>query len=214
MANISATAGGIVTIITLITMIVSKGLRHWIRQHPFDIFWALLVLTIAVMVLVNYIFASKRTYNSSDAQANNDNDLLAHFVVVLAPDGSIMKWLKQSFNPAAIPRASVQALKEVKNNLALNPLAYRDAKINRAYIELRKMVEQFCAALDHMTLDRRGEFYYVPEDENLETTEHVDALVQEIQASRDSLVGAYDGFIRLCYRRGMSFLGARRNDVR
>lgn len=209
-ANLSSIVGATVAVITLLTMLFSKGVRHWVKQHPYPIFWGLFAMTIVVITLLNYIQALRRTPISADAAGNPDSDLLGNFLAVLPPDGAVMKWLRQAFEPVTIPRTSLLALKEAASRLALYPIAYQNAVINKAYAQFNESLARFCEIVQNwVILDPRGELYNIPEEWQFENKSRYDAAKCEIQAAHDLLIELYDKFLQRCHDRGLGLPFAR-----
>ena len=206
-ANLFAVAGALVAAITLISMLASRALRHWLKLHPSLIFVSLIISVLIISILLNYIRTSRQEGTQSSVN-NHDADLLGHFIAVLPPDGVTITWMRQDFDPAALPRESLQALIEAIRRLRLNPVGYDDRIARGAYTHLDNAIENFFQeALKWAQLDPRGNFYTIPDEWKYEQRTKYETAVLEIQKRHTIMLVAYDNFLQVCHEQNIGVLG-------
>src|SRR6185437_7823613 len=106
--NLLSIAGGIVTVATLIVMLTSAWVRHWVKENPYLVFGGFVAAVVAILVLLNIMrrnserYAELRRLQSSELSRRAGRDKHAMDLVLnrIPTDGAIIRWLKQDFNPS------------------------------------------------------------------------------------------------------------------
>jgi hypothetical protein len=208
--NLFAVAGGIVSIVTLVVMLTSAGSRHWVKDHPYWMFGGFVVAIVTILVLLNVMQDISARYSEllllqrADDLRPTDQDKRAMgiFLAHMPPEGILVRWLKKRFIPSAIPLAELGALNEVSQHLSSDPDRFNDPAAAARYLMLTTAVGVLNEKLQRWTSLEAGHTQRIIPIEWEQGVKYQRA-VNEIEDARNSLISAYDEFLRTCHQRGI-----------
>lgn len=142
-----AIIGLVGAVITIIPWALSNTVRVWARDHSNWLYGALVLASVAVVIILGYarnLNRENRELNAARKRpSRNDTNMLREIMKQIPRDGTIMTWLKVDFFPKAIPCAKIDALDQVQQTLNMNPLGFDDQQVNTAYENLKSAIEDF-----------------------------------------------------------------------
>lgn len=202
--------GLVVALAPVIALIVAKGMRQFVKQHPYWIYIALVVAVVAIVILSYWIYflldknkALKRSEQNMRASLPTDRDreMARKVVNALPPDGDLMRWLKLDFDATSLPASSVRRLGRASETLALSPVDFTDRVAHDSYEACRSALVQFTTTVKQWTkADARGAELRVPDAWKFDQKSQYEAATGAINHARAHLVESYDALLSACNR--------------
>lgn len=206
-SNFVAAIGVVVSLVTLILMLTSTGLRQWVKLHPYWIVGALIAAIVVIFVLLNVLRdmgAELRRLRRSEDSRHSDQDKRSGSAVLtrIPPEGALVTWLRTGFSPSLIPRQRFDALKEADQYLGSDLSRFGDPAVAARYRELKNRAGTLISTLDTWTSMEAGNVDRIIPVEWEDGSKYTQA-VAEIQGAREGFIRAYDAFMLTCHERGI-----------
>jgi hypothetical protein len=207
-ALISAAAA----IAAVTSLLASEAVRIWARNHSSWVYAGLIAAAFVALLAVDFAIGSARRYHNLKASLKvvsaHDKRLLREILALLPLDGEVMTWLKSAFFVKQIPVKSVDAIREVSQQLNLHPVGFDNPQVADAYQKLIAAIEALDAAITRWASyeDDSYSILHVPLSmkESKRGEELYYVALKEIADTVTMLVGEYDDFLGACRRSGMS----------
>ena len=207
--HLVSVAGATASIIAIVGLLASSGVRSWSTGHSTWIYACLVAAVLAVVLVVDYAVEFNRRYRILRAAAkkatDHDNRLLQEILSQIPIGGTVITWLKREFFVKAIPTARVQSVEQAYENLIVNPLGFDNPQVNEAYERLKEAIEAFSATV---TLETRydGNNYErlcVPLSTKERNEDGYYAALNNRNSAAEELARAYDQFLLTCRMHGI-----------
>jgi hypothetical protein len=205
-----ATIGLIGAVITIIPWALSNSVRVWARDHSNWLYGALVLASIALVIILGYardLNRENRELNAARKRpTRNDVNMLREIMAQIPRDGTIMRWLKTGFFVKVIPYANLEDIDEALRKLSLNPLEFDDNQLNVAYERFMSALADFRALITlHCNFEdnRKYDTLRVPLPARESEAKGYYEALNEIDEEVDKVTSAYDDFLRICSTNGL-----------
>jgi hypothetical protein len=205
-------AGGIVSVVTLIVMLESKGSRHWVKDNPFLLLTLLVAAVAVILLMVNAMQRFNARYRSLSAllpagdplPSEHDRQLTREALAELPPGGPLIRWLRQEFVSSAAPQDRVQEFAAAARHLSHDPLDFDDKEMAIDYLRLKTSAGKFSQKLQlWMSLEAGETQRIIPVEWSFDENGKYRLAVTEIEDAHNDLLRAYDRFLHTCQHRGL-----------
>lgn len=205
--NLFTAIGIVVSVVTMIAMLTSAGLRDWVKRHPYWVLIALLIAIVTLFVMLNIVRnmrAELRRLRQSEESENTDQDDATLKAVLnrIPPEGALITWLRKDFSPSPIPRQQLDALKQVHQYFGSDPSRFVGTAVAAPCIELQNAVRALVEKLERWTSLEAGSAERIIPVEWEGNPKYAHA-VEQIRDTAEGLIRAYDAFLQTCRQRGI-----------
>ncbi|MCA1603462.1 MAG: hypothetical protein LC776_18080 [Acidobacteria bacterium] len=190
--------------------------KNWLSSNPIIALIAGAVLVGCLVTLLNRYFVLRRHVQELEMQlrlpSSGDSQRYAQFLDDLGPDTDIVRWLKHEFFTTTLPRELFLALGYLSNRWERDPTTYHDEEVATAFDDFKSAVRQFRKVVVSDTFLEAPdlEHYRVPLDWEVTEPVRYNRIVDEINATYDVMMDAYDKFLRVASAKRLPLLTHRR----
>lgn len=135
----------------------------------------------------------------------HDRELYHRLVEQISPDGPVINWLKNNFVLKHLPTDLFEIVTQVQRAMNLEVIGFDNKSVNDAHSDLRRAIEKFCDEVNwHTWPDQENRWLQVPNEwRDREDRTQYDTAMTVIADARDSLIAAYDSFLKICHQEGI-----------
>lgn len=206
--NLFTAIGIVVSVVTMIAMLTSAGLRDWVKHHPYWVLIALLVAIVTLFVMLNIMrnmraeLRQLRRQSEEGGNTDQDDATLKALLNRIPPDGVLITWLRKDFSPSPIPRQQLDALKQVHEYFGSDPSRFVGMAVAAPCIELQNAVSALVEKLERWTSLEAGSAERIIPVEWEDNSKYAHA-VEQIRDTAEGFIRAYDAFLQTCRQRGI-----------
>ena len=184
------------TIIGVITITFSPGVKGWVRAHGILVYYAFLALLLIALAAINFIRLAKARLASE-----HDRRVVAQFLTEIPPDGPVIIWLKNNTVANGIPFEYLDIIENVYNAMNANIIGLDNRAANKTYRELAEVMEKFRMFVALNTFpDREYNRVWLSDRWNWE---HRKEAAEHIESDQAVVVTAYDNFLLTSHKNGL-----------
>ena len=209
------TTGLIADISAVVLLVTSESVRSWLHRNWIIGSSVSLILFLATLILANQ-FARSRIQSrleivSLTAEIERLTGLLGQptshdvarfqdFMGSLGPSLPTLAWLKEGFTTTSAPTVHFDVLESVQREYRRDPRGYDHQQVDLAWRGLRSGVDGFLRCVNsYMWTDIQsgGIRLEMPREWDYDTGGRGDLAMRDINQAWDSLISAYDHFLRV-----------------
>lgn len=185
--------GAVLTVTGIVSLLTSKAVRIWTKDHSFLIFIILIMTVAASFVTIDFLLNGKRREATT-----HDRRMVRDVFEALPPDGPLIVWLKELFISKSIPIRYLTTLDNLSSKMRLNVVGLDNARANQAYGKLKEAIEVFHSTAT-FNLFSNDTFTTMEKSPDWPWEQWKKASDEIVEAHR-VLVETYDQFVHVCHR--------------
>lgn len=198
--------GVVADVAAVVVLLNSDSARSWLSRNTTVVIFALALLALTTVFLLNAWLASR----SSQGRVNQDADRFSNFIQEFGHDTPLYKWLRQHFITGQARSRELDYIGNLTTKWQLDPTSYRDRRMAKAFAKLRVSVEELETQLiaNYFAADRDDDseksWYRIPAEWKYQMPETHSEAINAIRSAHRAVLDAYTEFVQLAQRKGMA----------
>jgi hypothetical protein len=210
--------GAVVSISGFITLVTTRSVKVWVKVHPYPIYLALIVAILIIAGILEYAYMLR---SRIAVPSDHDRKFYAAALDRLPPNGTVVGWLKRADTGISItdfPADVLETLEKMVEFSRVQSVGFDDKHLADSFRFLTDAIAAFCQSVETWTFAEHARQFgstasLPPQALSAEEPHPHDAscageagVAEEaitLTRIRESLVQAYDRFIRTAHARGI-----------